>query len=132
MILYAASKPAANQSINPAINPAVRNALLWLPSPLTTRIRRSCSGASETSSPQQHWQRRNGHHHIALTLNGIGNSRIDALNTRVDSVQDRLHTIRETQVDMQTDIAVIEQDIDVIQQDIALIKEILERMEAEP
>ena len=69
---------------------------------------------------------------IALTLNGIGNSRIDALNTRVDSVQDRLHTIRETQVDMQADITVIEQDIDVIQQDIALIKEILERMEAEP
>ena len=69
---------------------------------------------------------------IALTLNGIGNSRIDALNTRVDSVPGRLHTIRETQVDMLNDIAVIEQDSDVIQQDIALIKEILERMEAEP
>ena len=66
---------------------------------------------------------------IALTLNGIGNSRIDALNTRVDSVQDRLHTISATQVDMQNDIAVVQQDIAVIQQNIATIMEILERLE---
>lgn len=45
---------------------------------------------------------------IALTLNGIGNSRIDALNTRVDRVQDRLHTIRDTPVDMQNEIMVIQ------------------------
>ena len=68
---------------------------------------------------------------IALTLNGIGNSRIDALNTRVDSVQDRLHTIGETQLGMQSEITVIKQDIAVMKEDIALIKELLERLEAQ-
>ena len=67
---------------------------------------------------------------IALTLNGIDNSRIDALNTRVDGVQDRLHTIRDTQLDTQNEIMVIQQDVTIMKQDIADIKETLERIEA--
>ena len=60
---------------------------------------------------------------IALTFNGIGDSRIDSLHTRMDAVQQNMSEVQKSQVMTETRIAAIERDI-------TDIKETLTRIEA--
>ncbi len=67
---------------------------------------------------------------IALTFNGISDSRIDSLHTTMDAVQQNLAEVLKSQAMTETRIAAIEMDITGMQRDIADIKEALTRIEA--
>ena len=59
---------------------------------------------------------------IALTFNGIGDSRIDSLHTRMDAVQQNMAEVQKSQVMTGTRIAAIERDITDIKETLARIE----------
>ena len=59
---------------------------------------------------------------IALTFNGIGDSRIDSLHTRMDAVQQNMAEVQKSQVKTETRIAAIERDITDIKETLARIE----------
>ena len=67
---------------------------------------------------------------IALTFNGIGDSRIDSLHTRMDAVQQNMAEVQKSQVMTESRIAAIKLDVAGMRRDITDIKETLARIEA--
>ena len=59
---------------------------------------------------------------IALTFNGIGDSRIDSLHTRMDAVQQNMAEVQKSQVMTETRITAIERDITDIKETLARIE----------